>query len=558
MKPRYRTFFLSVVLIIIYSKLFAQAPFPKQWDYRFGGTKNDVLSALQPTTDGGYILGGWSNSEISGDKAEASQGGYDYWLVKIDAAGTKQWDKRFGGTKDDYATSVEQTADGGYLLGGYSSSGIGGDRTEGSRGAQDYWIVKTDASGNKQWDKRFGGPLYDYLYTVLQTPDGGYLLGGYSYSEAGGDKSQPSRGGIDYWIVKINADGTKQWDKRFGGTADDRFASLQATTDGSYVLGGSSNSDAGGDISEAGRGGFDYWVVKINANGIQQSDKRFGGTADDFLTSLAQTTDGGYALAGYSLSGAGADKRQPGRGKDDYWLVKTNAAGVKLWDERYGGGNIDYLNAFTQTSDGGFILGGSSFSGIGGDKSEASRGDYDCWLVKTDLRGRKQWDARFGGTNGDELHAIWQTKDEGYLLGGASVSPVSGDKTQPKWGNANNFSIYDYWLVKLGSLPGSNSTAQGKTGIGAIGSAGVTTNAVTVSPNPSHGTVSVSYTTRQPGNVQIRVFDHSGKAMLNKNESAVAGKNTYLLHLSNLANGVYELQINNGTEQKGAKFVIER
>ena len=177
----------------------------KQWDAAFGGDNDDWLTDLHQTTDGGYILGGWSWSQASGDKTQNTQGDNDYWIVKTDANGVKQWDADFGGNSNDYLNPVLQTTDGGYILGGYSSSGISGDKTQASIGGTDYWMVKTDANGKKQWDVQFGGTDFDFLNALDQTKDGGYVLGGYSASGMGGDKSQASQGLNDYWIVKTDA-----------------------------------------------------------------------------------------------------------------------------------------------------------------------------------------------------------------------------------------------------------------------------------------------------------------------------------------------------------------
>ncbi len=133
---------LLLLPCLLSATLLAQSPLPKQWDKRFGGTDVDPLYSLQQTTDGGYILGGYSVSGIGGDKTEDSRGYWDYWIVKTDANGVKQWDKRFGGSDYDQLNSLQQTTDGGYILGGWSYSGIGGDKTEDSRGGSDYWIVK--------------------------------------------------------------------------------------------------------------------------------------------------------------------------------------------------------------------------------------------------------------------------------------------------------------------------------------------------------------------------------------------------------------------------------
>ena len=342
---------LFVTLLCLVSAALPAQP-PKQWDKRFGGTSNEALHSLQQTADGGYILGGESNSGISGDKTEDSRGGSDYWVVKIDANGVKQWDKRFGGTTFDQLNSLQQTADGGYILGGWSNSGIGGDKTEDSRGVSDYWVVKIDANGVKQWDKRFGGTDYDNLISLQQTADGGYILGGGSSSGIGGDKTEDSRGSNDYWVVKIDANGVKQWDKRFGGTDEDFLLSLQQTEDGGYILGGNSNSGIGGDKTEEVLGLQDYWVVKIDANGIKQWDKRFGGTSNEGLHSLQQTADGGYILGGTSNSGIGGDKTEDSWGGNggaaDCWVVKIDANGVKQWDKRFGGTGSDILSLFSK------------------------------------------------------------------------------------------------------------------------------------------------------------------------------------------------------------------
>ena len=155
---------LFLLQLFLFTALPAQTPPTKQWDKTFGGSNNDDLSSLQQTSDGGYILGGYSASGISGDKTEASRGNNDYWIVKTDANGNKQWDKTFGGSSDDQLYSFQQTTDGGYISGGRSTSGISGDKTEASKGSYDYWIVKTDANGNKQWDKTFGGSNVDELW----------------------------------------------------------------------------------------------------------------------------------------------------------------------------------------------------------------------------------------------------------------------------------------------------------------------------------------------------------------------------------------------------------
>ena len=437
----------SLILFIsaFNTNVFAQNPLVKQWDKRLGGTSNDELHSLQQTTDGGYILGGHSQSGMSGDKTQPSWGNsFDYWIVKIDSLGLKQWDKRFGGTDDDLLTSLQQTSDGGYILGGYSESGISGDKTQPSWGGYDYWILKIDSLGVKQWDKRFGGTDADELYSLKQTTDGGFILGGFSASGISGNKSQPSWGYEDYWIVKINQFGIKQWDKRFGGTFLDYLYSLQQTTDGGYILGGYTYSNVNGDKTQTSWGSSDYWIVKIDSLGIKQWDKRFGGIVWERLFSLQKTSDGGYILAGFSGSGISGDKTQPSWGKYDYWIVKIDSVGNKQWDKRFGGTDDDEGTGYiSQTMDGGFLLSGDSYSPISGDKTESNLGFEQTWVVKTDSLGNKQWDKTVFTTGHDEQGLAIQTKDGCYIMANMTGSGIGGDKTQASQGGS------DYWITKF-------------------------------------------------------------------------------------------------------------
>ncbi|MFO0485220.1 MAG: hypothetical protein ACK51A_06115, partial [Sphingobacteriia bacterium] len=381
----------------------------------------------------------------------------DYWVVKLDANGNKQWDKTLGGSGGDQLFSLQQTADGGYILGGssWSAADISGGKSENSRGERDYWVVKLDANGSIQWDKTLGGSANDELTSLQQTADGGYILGGWSESDAdiAGGKSENSRGVSDYWVVKLDANGKRQWDKTLGGSGEDVLNSLQQTTDGGYILGGwsLSNADLDGGKSENSRGFYDYWVVKLDANGKREWDKTLGGSGVDGLTSLQQTNDGGYILGGGSSSAAdiSGGKSENSRGERDYWVVKLDANGSIQWDKTMGGSGEDYLSTLQQTADGGYILGGASYSNtdIAGGKSENSReNSLDYWIVKLDAAGNKQWDKTLGGSDYDWLGSLQQTTDGGYILGGRSWSnaDIDGGKSE------NNRGLSDYWVVKLG------------------------------------------------------------------------------------------------------------
>ncbi|WP_210466817.1 T9SS type A sorting domain-containing protein, partial [Rufibacter roseolus] len=270
---------------------------------------------------------------ISGDKTEASKGLDDYWVVRLDRDGNKLWDRSIGGSGSEIQQSLIQTSDGGYLLGGYSNTSISGDKTSGSRGGYDYWVVKLDSEGNKLWDRTVGGSgNEEFLYALAQTLDGGYVLGANSGSGVSGDKTEASKGLSDYWVIRLDGDGNKLWDRTIGGNGIERLQSLILTSDGGYLLGGYSYSRYNGDKSEASRGLSDYWVVRLDENGNKVWDKTIGGDmSDDNLFGLAQASDGGFILGGNSTSNLSGDKTETNDGESDYgsdyWLVKIFAPG---------------------------------------------------------------------------------------------------------------------------------------------------------------------------------------------------------------------------------------
>ena len=422
------------------------------WDRTIGANGNEGLPLLVATPDGGFLLGGYSDSSLSGDKSEPTRGKVDYWIVKVDANGTKQWDKTFGGNDYDYLRSLITTPDGGFLLGGESSSDRSGDKSEPSTPSEylntDYWVVKINASGVKQWDKTIGGSRSDFLTSMTTTADGGFMVAGHSYSSMSGDKSEPSRGKVDYWVVKIDANGTKQWDKTFGGSGEDDLHSLIATSDGGFLLGGYSDSDLSGDKSEAPKvnsipGLGDYWVVKMTANGTKQWDKTLGGAGPDLLRSMIATTDGGFLVGGESRSDQSGNKSASAKGETDYWVVKIDGRGTQLWDKAFGGSRTNSLQCMIPLANGSFLLGGYSNSGQSGDKSEPARGNYDYWLVNINDKGIRQWDKTIGGSSDDEMNAMVASADKTVMLVGDSSSGKSGEKSEPSKGGT------DYWLIKV-------------------------------------------------------------------------------------------------------------
>lgn len=302
--------FLSLFLVSILPNAIAQPGI--QWQKSFGSTNDDGAFAIKQTSDGGYIVAGWSdgsNTDVMGN-----HGFYDYWLVKTNGTGSIQWEKSLGGTEDDIAQFVQQTTDGGYVVVGYSMS-TDLDVT-GNHGMYDYWVVKLNDTGGIQWQKSLGGSDYDWPYSIQQTTDGGYIVAGWSYSTDGDVTG--NHGEWDYWVVKLNDTGGIEWEKSLGGSGADEANSMQQTTDGGYIVAGSTNS-TDGDVTGY-HGGGDYWIVKLNNTGGIQWQKCMGGTDPDIAYCVQQTTDGGYVLAGVSRSTNG--DATVNYGNHDYWVVK--------------------------------------------------------------------------------------------------------------------------------------------------------------------------------------------------------------------------------------------
>ena len=435
---------LTFIFIIVWFNLFGQAP-GIEWQNTIGGDGLDELHQVFQESDGGYILAGYSSSDISGDKTEENFGSFysDYWIVKINSTGLLEWQNTIGGNNTDNLWAMDQTSDGGYILGGSSSSGVSEDKIEPLIGSRDYWVIKLNSIGEILWQKVIGGEGADNLLTISQTIDGGYILGGYSTSNIFGDKIESCLGGYDYWVVKLNNLGVIEWQNTIGGNSNDYLFSVQPTNDGGYILGGFSASGISGDKSEPSFGGNDYWIVKINSAGIIEWQNSMGGAADDRLFQIEETFDGGFIAAGWSNSSISEDKVEDTIGKYDCWVVKLNNSGEIEWQNTIGGTSSDFFNNIHQTLDGGFILGGYSESGISGDKTEPSKGTYDYWIIKLLNNGDIDWQKTIGGNDYDALNDINETSDGGYILGGSSWSGISGDKTE------GNLVASDYWVIKL-------------------------------------------------------------------------------------------------------------
>lgn len=425
-----------------------QAQLPIEWDKTLGGTRYEELNAIQIKADG-IVLGGSSNSSFPfGWPNDQS---WNVWVGKVDFSGNLLWQEVYGGNQDERLWALIPTADGGFLAGGYSYSGISGDKTEANRGDMDVWIVKLSQSGSLEWEKTLGGAGRDELFAALEMPGGGFLLGCHSTSDAGGDKSENSRGGQDFWIVRVDAQGKKIWDKTIGGDNYDQIHDLELAEDGTvYLSGGTLSTPGTGEMSPmAARGGMDFWLLRFNPSTQQVLwNRRYGGSGEDFAYALCVSNSGKLYFGGRSGSLPAPSGDANGRdlpffgGDSDYWMLELDSKGNKLREWAFGGDQLDDLYFIQEHPHGQLVLGGVTNSDISGNKSVPLRGGYDYWLVGLDRSGNLAWQQTIAGSGNDAMTKIARMNNGALVLGGHSDSGSSFDKTESSKG------VNDFWVVK--------------------------------------------------------------------------------------------------------------
>lgn len=437
MRNRYlKTLLLFSFIILSCKFLNAQAP-AIQWKKTFGSTWTERAYSTQPTKDGGCIVAGYAN--YNEDDVTGNHGGDDFWVVKLSFAGVLQWQQCYGGSNDDIAYSIQQTTDGGYIVAGstLSTDGqvTGFHRNQYNPLWEDYWVIKIDSVGTLQWQKTLGGTGFDEAYSVAQTLDGGYIVAGVSNSGDGDfvnggnivklsysgeiqwhhyqggnfnySVQQASDGGYivagallgQFSILKIDSLGYQQWWKFYGGSGTDVANSVKQTRDGGYIVAGYTQS-GDGDVTGYHGGSSDAWVIKLDSMGELQWNKALGGSYVDQANSIEQTTDGGYIIAGITNSNDGDASGYHGTAGaysntsgviPDYWVVKISDTGKVQWQKTMGSSYLDYAYDVKQTTDGGYVVVGSTaiqkvndgdVTGFHLDVSLPNASGYDYWIVK--------------------------------------------------------------------------------------------------------------------------------------------------------------------------------
>jgi len=368
------------------------------WARTYGGTKTEWAEAIKQTSEGGYIVTGWTTTY--------GAGGEDIWILKLDSRGDVIWSITYGNSVNDerahWDRGVQQTSDGGYIV-------VGETNTHSSD--SDALILKLDSDGNIIWSVSYGGTQRDTARSVQETLDGGYIVAGWTNSYGAGD--------YDVWILKLDLNGNLNWSKTFGDSGDDKAISIIQTQDGGYAVAGWTSS--------YGSGGVDVWVLKLDANGNRLWDKTFGGSANDDGRAIIQESSGNYIIAGRTSS--------YGAGNIDVWILKLDVNGNKIWDKTFGGVQNDYASSITESRDGTYVVAGWTNS--------FGAGNWDILTIKVDSNANIIGFKTFGKAGSDNAYSITSTYDGGYILAGLTSSYGAGG--------------LDFWVLKLdanGDCPG--------------------------------------------------------------------------------------------------------
>ncbi|HKR05656.1 MAG TPA: T9SS type A sorting domain-containing protein, partial [Bacteroidia bacterium] len=480
----------------------------------FGGTDLDYGNSVQQTTDGGYIIAGWTYSYGAGSG--------DVYLIKTDAFGDTLWTKTFGGVYDDRGYSVQQTTDGGYIIAGYTTFFV--------VNYYDVYLIKTDANGNLLWAKSYGGSTLggDVGYSVKQTADGGYIISGRTYSFGGGG---------NIYLIKTDANGDSLWTKTLD---EDKGWSCQQTTDGGYIITGSfGNSN-------------DVYLIKTDTNGNSVWTKNYGGIFTDYGYSVLQTSDGGYIISGETNSFSAGDR--------DAYLIKTDTIGNMLWSKTFGGTGDDSGWFVQQTIDGGYIITGTC--GI----------TNKVYLFKTDVNGDSLW-TRTIGTVSSSGYSVQQTTDGGYIIAGVNSDWFSNPydvyliKTDSNGNSGCNEVNYTTFITTPSTQVTSPATIVSSpativtTPATIVGNGGTVTtlcttvdipsimsnpsSEISISPNPTTNNFTITFpNTINKGSIEI--YNVLGKKIFNENVLNVSQKE---IHLKNIDAGIYFVKVRYGENE---------
>jgi len=435
-------------LLLFFSNNILCQPLQIKWQNCYGGSEHDIAYDLIEVDNGYFILG---NTTSFDGNVSNNHGAEDGWLLRIDNKGDLIWEKCFGGMKGDGLLNIFNSPDGNYYLVGGAHSSDGSIGSDPYPTSLDYWIIKIDSDGNILWDKILGGNGLDQLWQADVTDNGGLITVGWTGSDDGDVTDY--YGLYDIWVCKVDINGDIEWDFTLGKTLSHEFAqAVIQTSDGGYLIGGTSRPKGIGNIScvpHSWQG--EAILFKLDANGQEEWQQCYGGSGDEGITELIEVDDG-YLFIGFTESNDGDVSGLHGApldGRDDIWIVKTDFFGNIEWQHCYGGTNDEFSNKIFQTSDKGFQVFGITHSNNGDVSGNPSltKERPSIWIFKIDSTGQFLWQQCLGGIATERVHfGVIKKSDHNFVLAGQCTYVPSGDVWCSKHGDQVN---YDYWVFEV-------------------------------------------------------------------------------------------------------------
>jgi hypothetical protein len=468
------------MLFLLVANTYAQPNPDTLWTRTYGGILDDYAYSIKQTSDGGYVIAG-----LTGGYAPSFS---DFYVVKTDAQGDTLWTRTYNESSYDIAYSIQQTTDGGFVLAGnifYENSNQSG-----------YYVMKTDAQGDTLWTRTHVGT--GEAYSIQQTTDSGYIIAG----------------GWHFRVVKMNSQGDILWTRTYGrGVANSAYA-IQQTTDGGYVVAGYTSNTPGGSH-------YDFYVVKTDSQGDTLWTRTYGeGYYDQVAHSIQQTADGGYVIAGFS--------GDPFTQQGGAWVVKTDAQGDTLWTRYPGVTNTGFgspsQSIVQDTTDGGFVFAGHT-----------SHDPLGFYVVKYNAQGNRLWTRRYSRSGHEWANSIQQTTDGGFVIAGSIHGPGSGD---------------DFYVVKTG--PDASNAAPDM--VGAVPSGFALEQNY---PNPFNPSTQIAYALPRTGRVSLTISNLLGQNVaVVEDEIQTAGTHTVSFDGSALPSGIYFYRLQTGDFVQTKKMII--
>lgn len=485
----------------------------------FGGNDYDSAADVVNAPDGGYYILSYSRSSSSGSVTVTNFGEVDYVLVKYSESHSIEWQRSYGGSDMDMPTDMFIINNNLFLV-GTSNSPVSGNKTAVNLGSNDVWIIKTDLDGNMVWDKTLGGNEADLSRAAIQLDNDNILIAAMSSSGISGNKTSPNVGLFDYWLFEIDENGDYVWENTLGTDQVDHPKDITFFENNIYVT-GFSQGGVFGDKTEPLYGFSDYWVVKTDNVGNKIWDRAIGTNDPDLGESHLYINSDSIQVFNSGSNPMSGMRSVPRKGTGDIWRVSLSHDGDLLSQKAYGGNQGEVVRSFLPLN-GNLLLLSNSNSDISIDKTDNSKGGWDFWPILLNESGDIIWQETIGADDYDVAGEFVSRTNENILLTLGSRSSVSGDKTSPLYGDL------DAWIVELD--------------ITSLSSDNLTKEDFTVYPNPFHDNILL--TGENLNRVKsVEIIDALGKVVSSEKVSNNFNKSTFSISTEDISSGAYVLKI---------------